>query len=204
MTNQAEEEKLISLFYKLKKLERKKMKHNVLLMVAILVFALSLFAFLNDIISFNETVSYAPDSTAIDLPNYVLVVLNLIVGVVCFIGFIHSRNFVILLLMPILVLITRDGANPLMHEFFEIKSKQYQNIRTILTVHPELISILPNYVNAQCEMTTNNYKKFTILAQDENVTSLVTDFPIKESVDDVKKMCAVTIFGSHMPNNLKS
>jgi len=196
MTNEAEEEKLISLFYKLKKLERKKMKRNILLMVAILVFALSLYAFLNDIASFNETVSYAPDSTAIDLPNYLLIVLNLIVGVICFLIYANSRNPAIFVILLFLILAIKQGTNPLMHEYFEIESKQYQNIRTILTVHPELMSILPNYVNAQCEMTTNNYKKFTTLAKDENIDAVPANLSLKKSVEDVKKMCAVNIFGT--------
>ncbi|HEX4045155.1 MAG TPA: hypothetical protein VHZ76_05765 [Gammaproteobacteria bacterium] len=190
MTDQTEE-KLIIFFKTASKLERAKRIRAIKSMMILLVLVMCIYGLCNYVSFFNETITYTPDSTIIDLPDRTLTIGSLLLGAFCFYVYMVLRNPIILFALPLLVFALKYSANPLKHFYYEIWPKQYHNVKTILADKPELISILPNYVNAKCEMTTVNYKKFTALAEDSNPAPFLADFPLKKvAVADVNKMCA--------------
>ena len=108
-------------------------------------------------------------------------------------SYITTRNITALIIIPALVLATYF-INPFLHLINEIHPKQYANIRIILNKNPQLIPIIPNYVNSKCHMTPFNYDKIIALSHNLNSISMLSDLPRNKTESDIKKMCALTIF----------
>lgn len=191
------EKKLMKLyegFVKLERAKRAKKIKSFLRILAVGALAFALYQFV-DYFFPREITSYMPHNTAIGLPSSVLMIISTILLLVGFIVFyLEYRNFITLFLVSILSIGIARGTNPLMHFCYEIKQKEYNEVNSILKLHPELTTILPSYVNTACEMTNSNYKIFTKLAENTHATDFFDELPIKKSVNEVKKMCANTVF----------
>lgn len=191
-TTISEEEKLIALYKEMQKLERKKRKR--LTFYALTIFGLSLcFYILLHYINLPIN-SIEPDNTSIDLSYQSLSIICTIVGIFLLGIYFSTKEIKYLLIVPLLILTIKNLANPVLHFFYEIDSTQYQNVKIVLKNNPQLISILPNYVNEKCEMNSSNYEKLTELASMSHSSSLIANLPIKKTIDGVKKMCALTVY----------
>ncbi len=188
------EEKLIELYKGMAKLEREKQKKALYNFLSLLILAVILYLAFNHISSFYQSTSLEPDSTNISKSILGIKIIGAGLGLFCYYIYMTTRQPLVLLLVPLLLFSLNDVATPLAHAFYEINAKQYDDIRLTLKANPQLMPILPNYVNAKCEMTSSNYDKIIALSHNLNSLSSLTDLPVTKKTDEIKKMCALTIF----------
>lgn len=140
-------------------------------------------------------ISYFPTITDIDFSDSALKYSAMLVMSIVILGYIKAHS-----LMPIIagvfILITISFANPIIHYLVEINKNEYNSIKLLVDKQPDLINILPNYVNTNCEMTDDNYKSFNVLATTTNSSKIIESLPIHKKADQVKMMCAHKIFNN--------
>jgi len=182
----------ISLFDETHTMKNKKWKYIFYIFLAILVPVIC-YLISKNINSFKQPISFVPDSTRLDMSNTHLAITNAILVIMGLYFYITRRDIGVLVLIPFLIFAVTHFSNSLGHYFNQIDSSQYEDIHIILNENPQLIPLIPNYVNSDCEMTLSNYDK--IIALSHNLNAISSLSALKQmKYENVRKMCALTIY----------
>lgn len=141
-----------------------------------------------------STINYFPSSTDIGFADSELKIISVLIASAIILGYLSTRSWMPIVAGTLLLISVSCFANPLLHSLIEIDQLQYNNVKIVISDRPDLISALPNYVNANCEMTSENYKSFIALSKASNASQIIKNLSLHKPVDQVKIMCANKIF----------
>jgi hypothetical protein len=86
------------------------------------------------------------------------------------------------------------GFMPLCKWINTATEQQYEDIRLHIQNKPNLIQILPNYVDEDCTMTVDNYNAILSFIESKDQNLYLNYLTIKMPVNKVEAMCKNTVF----------
>jgi len=163
---------------------------RVLLILGVAVLALTL-------IDINKSavhcINYVPAPDAVLSTQWVKGLMLILVLIGCA-YFTATKDFKGIIFVSVLVVVVSQ-INPILHIINRVDHTQYEKLNALIGKRDEMVSILPNYTDAQCQMTQKNYEKISALALDPKASDIIKNLPVHMPIDQVKAMCKETVFG---------